>query len=105
MSAMRCLAAAAPLVLLSCAVEPPPRPVVGLTARLRVEKSAYVLWEQINFEFEVRNEGAVPAEFVPVHWWDRAYTWHRSKFDESEAMLVVETRNARLPKDATSASG
>jgi hypothetical protein len=102
---MRRLLALAPLALLSCAVEPPCRPVGGLTARLRVEKSAYVLWEQITFQFEVRNEGTAPVEFVPVHWWDRAYTWHRSKFEESEAMLVVETHNARLPKEATSASG
>src|SRR5574341_1299686 len=102
---MRVLPAVVPLVLLSCAVEPPPRPIGGLTAHLRVEKSAYVLWEQIAFEFEVRNEGAAPVSFVPVHWWDRAYTWHRSKFDESEAILVVETHNARLPAEATSASG
>lgn len=104
MPAMRHAPWLALLALASCAVEPAPRAVCGLTAHLRVAKTVHRLGESVEFEFEVRNESAAPVEFVPVHFWDRAYTWHASTFDNAEAMLVVEARSVPLPK-ATSATG
>ncbi len=61
--------------------------------------------ERIVFELEIKNVSNARIPVPVIRWWDRRYSWHNSRFKESEAEILVRDLSSAMPERPTAASG